>query len=126
MDYLRLITTEVDEDSRCPKGVFAVAYELRNSEDLPPETRQELRELLSWFETNLHSPRDDDREIDGRAIFWFKRDASHLLKRLWEIAQLVRVHGYTVETIRTDRPGYVVYEDDLQVAAVPFRDTTTK
>jgi hypothetical protein len=25
--------------------------------------------------------------------------------------------------VRTPRPGSVVYEDDVQVAAVPFRDT---
>lgn len=25
--------------------------------------------------------------------------------------------------VRTGRPGVVVYEDDAQVAAVPFRDT---
>jgi hypothetical protein len=25
--------------------------------------------------------------------------------------------------VRTRRPGFVVYEDDVQVAAVPFRDT---
>lgn len=25
--------------------------------------------------------------------------------------------------VRTARPGFVVYEDEVQVAAVPFRDT---
>jgi hypothetical protein len=25
--------------------------------------------------------------------------------------------------VRTARPGFVVYEDDVQVAAVPFKDT---
>jgi hypothetical protein len=25
--------------------------------------------------------------------------------------------------VRTQRPGFVVYEDEIQVAAVPFRDT---
>jgi len=25
--------------------------------------------------------------------------------------------------VRTKRPGFVVYQDDIQVAAVPFRDT---
>lgn len=28
--------------------------------------------------------------------------------------------------VRTMRPGFVLYEDDLQVAAVPFRDTFEK
>jgi hypothetical protein len=34
--------------------------------------------------------------------------------------------GYQTVEIRSERVGYVVYEDDIQVIAEPFRDTPTK
>jgi len=30
-----------------------------------------------------------------------------------------------VEAITTDRPGYIIFEDDNQIAAEPFADTPT-
>jgi hypothetical protein len=41
------------------------------------------------------------------------------------LAVLLEHHGIATKKIRTDRPGYVVYEDAFQVAAVPFNDTLT-
>jgi len=32
-------------------------------------------------------------------------------------------HGVHVRTIKTVRPGYVVYEDEFQVVAAPFADS---
>ncbi len=32
-------------------------------------------------------------------------------------------NGVHVRTIKTVRPGYVVYEDEFQVVAVPFADS---
>ena len=68
---------------------------------------------------NVEAPEDSD----PRAIFWFKPTATEAIRMLWGLAQLLRGHGYHVEMLTTDRPGYIVYEDDLQVAAIPFRDT---
>lgn len=34
-------------------------------------------------------------------------------------------HGIEVEVLHTERPGYVVYEDEYQVAAEPFTETLT-
>ncbi len=34
--------------------------------------------------------------------------------------------GYEIREIRTDRAGYVTYEDEHQLIAEPFRDTPTR
>jgi hypothetical protein len=34
---------------------------------------------------------------------------------------ILEKNGYHVSQITTDRPGYVVFEDDHQVVAEPFR-----
>ena len=36
---------------------------------------------------------------------------------------ILEKHGIVVEMLETERPGYVVYEDDVQVVAEPFSDT---
>ena len=42
------------------------------------------------------------------------------------LAEVVRRCGHAVTELRTLRPGYIVYEDELQVIAEPFRDTPTR
>ncbi len=43
--------------------------------------------------------------------------------RMWRLVCLVEHEGIPVRVYRTRRPGIVVYSDNLQVAAVPWRDT---
>ncbi len=40
-------------------------------------------------------------------------------------AEILERHGMAVRMIHTDRPGYVLYEDEFQIAAYPFADTPT-
>ena len=42
------------------------------------------------------------------------------------LAAVVVQCGHVVTEIRVRRVGYVIYEDDAQVVAEPFRDTPTK
>ena len=42
-----------------------------------------------------------------------------------EVVELLRRHDVVVETILTDRPGFLVYEDDFQIVAEPFSETPT-
>jgi hypothetical protein len=37
-----------------------------------------------------------------------------------ELAAILEAHDIRTEMLTTDRPGYVVYEDDYQVVAEPF------
>ena len=41
------------------------------------------------------------------------------------LVQILVAHGIVVEVLRTERPGYIVYEDAYQVAAEPFKETIT-
>lgn len=42
-----------------------------------------------------------------------------------EIVDVLTRYDIQTEMIRTNRPGYIVYEDDHQVTAYPFSDTPT-
>lgn len=41
-----------------------------------------------------------------------------------ELVALLELKDLAVEELRTDRPGYVVYEDAHQVAAIAFESET--
>ena len=45
------------------------------------------------------------------------------MRRIWHLVADGKLHGFLVSQIRSCKPGYVVYEDALQIAAIPFRDT---
>jgi hypothetical protein len=44
--------------------------------------------------------------------------------RPWEMVQILERNGVYVKKIKTDRPGYVIYEDEWQLVAEPFRKGT--
>jgi hypothetical protein len=41
-----------------------------------------------------------------------------------ELVALLEHKAIALEELRTERPGYVVYEDEFQVAAMPFGSDT--
>jgi len=57
------------------------------------------------------------------ALSWFKDSAIEHIRKMHGLAQILRAHDVHVEVIKTDRPGYVVYEDAYQITAEPFGDS---
>jgi hypothetical protein len=55
----------------------------------------------------------------------FLRGATDHIGLAREVVELLRQHDVVVETILTDRPGFLVYEDDFQIVAEPFSETPT-
>lgn len=116
---IRFVITERDSESHQKLGVFQAAYNLLRSEQLGSVEMTELRGLLDWFKENLPSP----PKPNPRAIFWFKSNAEESTKMIWQLVRFLEEQGIFVELIKTERPGYVIYEDKFQVAAIPFKDT---
>jgi len=115
--FLRFAITQIDEDSRKPKGVFAAAYALLDSCELEVEESKRLRGLLDWFNENLPEP--PENFYASRAIFWFKSSAHESVSRIWELVQMLREHGYHVHVYKCGRLANVSYQDEYQVAAYP-------
>jgi hypothetical protein len=62
-----------------------------------------------------------DRELNPGAAAWFRSSATELLTLAEGYLQLLDRYGVPWHELRTDRPGHLVYEDDVQVVAVPLR-----
>lgn len=95
-----------------------------------PSRLRGLFELLTWFDRHLPAPERVSRSGSKGAwrretagIAWFRDSATPVIERAFDLVEIRQGHGVAVEILRTCRPGYSVYEDDLQVIAGPFADT---
>jgi hypothetical protein len=110
-------------------GLFKVAYSLRDGLAISPRDRQRLEEALKWFETNLATPARFNRSKSkgyyrrsNVGLSWFKPSATQHVSNARKLASIVAGYGHVVKEIATDRPGFVIYEDEYQLVAQPFRD----
>jgi hypothetical protein len=123
-EYVRFAIGRKDDDSQVEQGIFqavALALEWQN---ITGSDAAELYELQKWFGENLKKPTSVGRDTLRFGICWFKTGATQHISRIWEMVNILERNGIFVKKIRTDRPGYVVYEDEWQLVAEPFRKGT--
>jgi len=127
--FIRFIIDEMDNDSQVPTGIFHAAGYLRDSGLLADHEARRLQALRNWFDKYLEKPSKFSRSSSKaqhkkhKAISWFRDSATKHIKNIREMMQILSQHGIVVRMITTERPGYVVYEDEFQVVAEPFSDT---
>ena len=125
--FVRFVIARIDKDSHCLTGVFRAAAWLQEQGTLDAAAEKRIEQFLCWFNQRLPVPNRFARSRRPRAhpnaICWFKTTAREFLDKVRELTALLARHGLPTQTLQTQRPGYVVYEDEYQVVAVPFRDT---
>jgi hypothetical protein len=128
MHFIRFVVGEIHEDSARELGVFQAAFRLRNDGRLLEYEEAVLRETLDWFNEHLEKPsrlttsKPPHYRKQARAISWFKSSAKEHISRVREIIAILDSHNVSTRMVKTVRPGYVVYEDEFQIAAEPFKD----
>ncbi len=127
--FIRFVVKRLDPNSGRRQGVFQAAKELRESGKLNRDDWERLAAIRDWFNLNLDKPsrlslsRRPHRK--AQAISWFRTTATRHIRKMREMERLLETYGIAVETVKTRRPGYIVYEDRFQVAAYPFSETPT-
>lgn len=116
--FVRFSARDLHEDSGRRRGIFSAAYRALRAPDVDPRLAGRLRNEIDWFCENLISP---DLEHE-KAIFLFKSDARECMKHIWKLLHHLREAGVWVEMQTFARPGRPVYEDDQQVAVLPWAD----
>lgn len=119
--YVRFVVEKRDEDSLEPQGIFQAAAALAESGQLAPYELEQYEAVRVWFREHLNKPSRFSRARHSYAICWFKDTAREHLTQARQWVYLLEEHGVAVRQVVTERPGYVVYEDEFQVAAEPFR-----
>lgn len=124
-NYLRFVLEEIDQRTGKHKGLFTAAYSALRGKELFDYEEKEVKEALEWLEKHLPIPEKFSKNRNAahkntHGISWFKPSATEALKHIRRIAAILEEHGTKVKTLKTTRPGYVVYEDNLQIVAEPF------
>lgn len=123
-EFIRFVIGRKDEDSRVEQGIFQAVAQALEWETITGEDAQELKSLEKWFSENLEKPTSFGRGRLHWGICWFKMDASEHISRIWQMVRILERHGICVKKIKTDKPGYMIYEDEWQIVAEPFRKGT--
>jgi glutathionylspermidine synthase len=127
--FVRFVIHKNDEDSGRRQGLFQALSDLEYEDVLLPHEQAQYDEIYEWFRKRLKKPRSLTRSSKPHAkkvaLSWFKDTAVEHIAKMHALAQILQAHGVIVHTLRTERPGYVVYEDAFQVAAEPFKETAT-
>jgi hypothetical protein len=128
--FLRFVCPTKIDGMAAREGFFCAAYRLRRSAMTPPEILGVIEDQLTWFRKNLKVPPRFSRSTSKGAdrghtigISWFKTSALEHLSKSYELISLLHEQGYAISTLKTFRPGYVVFEDEFQIVAEPFADT---
>jgi len=123
-EYIRFVVDRKDEDSHVGQGIFQAAVQALEWQLIKGSDADELNELRAWFNENLEKPNSFGRGKLSLGICWFKTGSSDHISRIYEMVHVLERNGIRVKKIKTDKPGYVVYEDEWQLVAEPFRKGT--
>ncbi len=128
--FIRFVRPNRIEGVGFREGFFCAAYEFRESPEIDVQTASQLEPLLAWFRQNLTIPKNFNRSKskghyrrNTKGLSWYKEDAPAVIEKSFELVQLLNENGFAIEILRTDRVGFIVYEDEQQVVAEPFADT---
>ncbi len=127
--FMRFAVHKSDENSGRRQGIFMALSELRNTGSLLDHEQREYEQAVKWFDANLDKPQSFSRSSRPHAkhvaLSWYKDTATGHIAHMQIVVNILEAHGVLVEVLKTERPGYIVYEDKFQVTAEPFKETVT-
>lgn len=127
--YRRFVVADIDEDSEREVGVFHAVSNLREDGKLYPYEEEQHDSIRKWFNENLEKPtrftasKAPFYRKKNKGISWFKDGAGEHLARVRSLVAILQNHGVSVRMLKSERVGYIVYEDEYQIVAEPFSDT---
>lgn len=123
-EFIRFVIGRKDEDSHVEQGIFQAVARAIEWKTISGADAEELKSLEKWFGENLEKPASFGRGRIRLGICWFKIDASEHISRIWQMVRILERHSICVKKIKTNKPGYLIYEDEWQIVAEPFRKGT--
>lgn len=130
MEYTRFFISKNDAKSNKPKGIFQALFDLCDQGMMEDYQLQWFDDVMRWFNKELKRPTQFSRSKRPHAassgICWYKSSANEHINKMYELKEILNQHGIEVEIVRTNKPGYIVFEDDYQIVAEPFVETKFK
>jgi hypothetical protein len=119
--FIRFVVGGDAEHHRSLTGIIAEARLLRDKGALNQDQMSRLEEAYAWFNATLPVPPFSSGNWPRDAVTWFRDDAGEAIKKMWEIASLLKEHGVPVRMLRSANPGKILYQDSYQIVVVEWR-----
>lgn len=124
--FLRFITPKIDSRSGKETGLFTLVHQELDNGTLYYHEEVEVRQSLRWLETRLPTPtrfkrNKKEAHRPRKGICWIRHEAEDFVSHMWRIKSILENHDIYVEVLRSDNPGYVVYQDEFQIVALPYK-----
>jgi hypothetical protein len=127
--FVRFVTAVIDEESGRRRGVFQAIADLLESNELSAHDRIEVNACREWFNQQLERPtrfsRSFRKNAASKAISWYKTDAVEHISRMHAMCHYLNEYVIVTEMMTTHCPGYIVFEDQHQIVAMLFTDTSS-
>ena len=117
-EYVRFVIGK-GEERDIERGIFHAVMLALEWQDITGSDADELNKLRAWFGKNLGKPVSGGRDALRHGVCWFKTNSSEHISRIQEMAVILERNGINVRKISTDKPGFMIYEDEWQLVAEP-------
>ena len=85
---------------------------------------------MKWFDKYLDKPdrfsNASNKNPSAISLSWFKDSAKIDIQKIFEVREILLKYGIVVEMVTSKNPGYIVYEDQYQASAIPFKNDRKK
>ena len=119
--FVRFVVGADGDHHRSLTGIITEARLLRDRGGLNQDRVFWLEEIYEWFNANLLVPPFSTSNWPRDAVAWFRDDAREPIKRMWEIASLLKDHGVPVRLLRSHNPGRILYQDSYQIVVEEWK-----
>ncbi len=116
--YIRFVTGSETEKLNNLHGPFTEARLLRDNNTLYGYEVVTINSIFEWYNTNLPCPPFENTKWPKNAVSWFKISAQEFISKLYEVSAILNEHDIRIQTIKTQYPGKILYEDKYQIVAV--------
>jgi len=115
--YIRFaVRTDHQSQTKCT-GVIGSLRILNEIGRLPIYYADSVRELLDQIDRDMPCPPFSKNQWSAESVCWFKDSAKEWISVFREVVAILQDSDYDVVTLTTERPGMILYEDDIQVVA---------
>ena len=119
--FIRFVVGGDAEHHLSLTGIITEARLLRDKGSLNQDQISLLEEVHIWFNATLPVPPFSSSSWSRDAVTWFRDDAGEAIKKMWEIASLLKEHGIPVRLLRSANPGKILYQDPYQVVVEEWK-----
>ena len=129
--YLRFTTQFINSYDELETGIFMALKFLRDDYSATQdEDKKKLKQLSVWFDKNLDKPTRFSNALNKSqanvSLSWFKDSAKEHIQKIHELVVILEKYDFVVERVASKNPGYVVFEDEFQISAIPFKADRNK